>query len=94
MNLVIDGLKINSEDDLHDLFVKELNLPGWYGRNLDALWDVLTGMISRPLKITWMNSDESRRKLARYENIVGVLREVEERDKSLGKADAFSLLLC
>ena len=52
MQLIIDGSKIVSEEDLHKTIAEGLNLPSWYGMNLDALWDVLTGIVGRPLKIT------------------------------------------
>ena len=42
MELIIDGSKIMSEGDFHKVVAKELDLPSWYGKNLDALWDVLT----------------------------------------------------
>lgn len=38
----LDFTNINSEPDLHDYLEKKLGLPGYYGRNLDALWDVLS----------------------------------------------------
>ena len=38
----IDGNGITSRSELHDVLTVELNLPDWYGRNLDALYDCLT----------------------------------------------------
>ncbi|WP_081821636.1 barstar family protein [Achromobacter sp. DH1f] len=35
MELVIDGSRIASEEDLHDVISKGLALPNWYGRNLE-----------------------------------------------------------
>jgi len=40
--IVLDGLKIQEIEDIHALFARELALPDWYGRNLDALFDCLT----------------------------------------------------
>ena len=40
--LVLKGSEITSKDDLHDFFIRSLDLPDWYGRNLDALYDCLT----------------------------------------------------
>ena len=39
---VIDGLTIENPEQLHDALQKALPLPDYYGRNLDALHDVLT----------------------------------------------------
>lgn len=34
--------KLDTDEAIHDYFVRMLALPGHYGRNLDALYDVLT----------------------------------------------------
>ena len=38
----LDGDRILSNADLHAAFAAALDLPEWYGGNLDALHDVLT----------------------------------------------------
>ncbi len=40
--IVLDGLEIEGMEDVHDRFARALELPDWYGRNLDALFDCLT----------------------------------------------------
>ena len=42
MELVLDGRTIDSREALHRALEEGLSLPGWYGRNLDALHDCLT----------------------------------------------------
>ena len=42
--IVLDGLEIESLEAVHDRFAQALNLPEWYGRNLDALFDCLTDL--------------------------------------------------
>ena len=42
MEYTIDCSAITDAGGLHDLLAKALNLPGWYGHNLDALYDCLT----------------------------------------------------
>ena len=39
---IIDLEGVESEDDLHDRLEESLPLPDYYGRNLDALYDILT----------------------------------------------------
>ena len=34
--------QLTDKEVLHDVLAKELELPAWYGRNLDALHDCLT----------------------------------------------------
>lgn len=40
--VVLDGLEIRSVEEVHDRFAQALDLPDYYGRNLDALYDCLT----------------------------------------------------
>ena len=72
MEIIIDGTTINSEEDLHDFFAKSFSLPDWYGRNLDALWDVLTGMVDMPLTIIWRNSEISKHRIVNYEKFISL----------------------
>ena len=39
--IVLDGLELRSLEEVHDRFAQALALPEWYGRNLDALYDLL-----------------------------------------------------
>jgi ribonuclease inhibitor len=91
MELIIEGMNISSEDDFHDAIAEGLALPHWYGRNLDALWDVLTGMVGRPLKMVWTNADHSKKSLPRFEKIISLLRDVEVQDRQLQRSDPFTL---
>ena len=40
--IVLDGLELQSLEEVHDRFALALDLPEYYGRNLDALFDCLT----------------------------------------------------
>lgn len=40
--IILDGRELQSLEDVHDRFARALDLPEWYGRNLDALFDCLT----------------------------------------------------
>ncbi|HLI12282.1 MAG TPA: barstar family protein [Alphaproteobacteria bacterium] len=75
---VIDGAAIRGRDDFYDALSRALALPAWFGRNLDALWDSLTGDVAGPLDLVWTDSQRSRQALgADFDRIVAVLREVE-----------------
>ena len=37
--------------DLNDELAQKLDFPDFYGQNLDALWDCLTGFIDLPLDV-------------------------------------------
>lgn len=42
MKVILDGSAVESKAALHDRLQEALMLPAYYGRNLDALFDVLT----------------------------------------------------
>lgn len=52
--IIIDGEKIISMMDIHELFASELNFPDYYGKNLDALFDCLTEH-KEPVEIRFSN---------------------------------------
>ncbi|MCL1881205.1 MAG: barstar family protein [Oscillospiraceae bacterium] len=41
----IDFSKAKTIGEIHLALKEQLKLPDWYGENLDALWDMLTGHI-------------------------------------------------
>lgn len=43
MQIEIDLTDVKSKEAFHDKIQEELTCPPYYGRNLDALYDVLTG---------------------------------------------------
>ncbi len=49
---VIDFTKLDHDYNFWNLIKKALDLPDWCGNNPDALWDMLTGYIDVPAKIT------------------------------------------
>lgn len=44
MVTTMEGGNIRTREELHDALIRALNLPTWYGRNLDALYDCLTAL--------------------------------------------------
>ncbi len=49
--ITLDLTALHSPEDLHAYLKEELDLPDYYGENLDALYDVLTAR-SEPLEIS------------------------------------------
>ncbi|HHU52761.1 MAG TPA: barstar family protein [Clostridiaceae bacterium] len=39
--IFLDFINIEDKISLHDYLIEKFNLPDYYGRNLDALWDCL-----------------------------------------------------
>ncbi|MBQ3405263.1 MAG: barstar family protein [Oscillospiraceae bacterium] len=70
---VLDGSEIFDREQLHDELQEKLELPEWYGRNLDALYDCLTD-IAEKLEIRLINRDALEEHLGNYaERLVQVL---------------------
>ena len=59
-NIVIDFSKCKYPMDLHNEIREKLELPEWYGNNLDALWDMLTGFIETPININVIFKPETK----------------------------------
>ena len=45
--VTIRGIDFTCPEELHDYLASELSFPEYYGRNLDALYDILTGLPHR-----------------------------------------------
>ncbi|MGN7412911.1 barstar family protein [Paenibacillus sp. SAF-068] len=77
-NIQIDGYHIHSKEALHQVLQNQLELDENYGRNLDALWDVLTGAVSMPLTVQWLGFEKSKEILGDYaDQVIELLRDVE-----------------
>jgi ribonuclease inhibitor len=78
----LDGRSIHSLDDLYDRLAARLTLPEHFGRNLDALRDVLSTDIEGPFEIIWKQAADSKTSMGKdFDRAVKLLRELEkERD--------------
>ena len=56
MTVFLDALEMTERTKAHDHLTAQLQLPEYYGRNLDALYDILTER-STPLYITLLNKE-------------------------------------
>jgi ribonuclease inhibitor len=75
----ISGASICSLEDFYSEISRELNFPEHFGRNLDALWDVLTTEVEGPLELIWEDSATSRESMGKdFERLSGLLKEVEK----------------
>ena len=63
--LNLDGTVLTSKEELHNTVFYQLALPDYYGRNLDALWDVLSTW-SAPLCIEVTHTELLKMHLADY----------------------------
>lgn len=82
--VVLDGASFTDQEGLHAMLKDKLALPAYYGANLNALWDCLTGWIEVPVKIIWKDYAASKRALGHYaERTLETLREAEAEDDGI-----------
>ena len=53
--VIFDSAKIETVDELHTAIAKLLKFPPHYGKNLDALYDCLSGDVKLPVRFVWKN---------------------------------------
>ncbi len=61
---------MSSEDDFHDQIAAHPETPAFYGRNLNALHDVLVGFYQSPVDVTWKDSHIAREALGRRFSLI------------------------
>ena len=78
----LPGRMICSLDIFYDEVAHQLDLPAYFGRNLDALWDVLTTDIAGPVEVVWEHAAASRQAMGEdFDRVADLLKQVAlERD--------------
>jgi ribonuclease inhibitor len=56
----IDFKEINNDKEFYEIVREKLDLPEYFGDNLDALWDSITGYIELPIKIRFLNFNNKK----------------------------------
>jgi ribonuclease inhibitor len=75
----LNGKTLRSLDDLYDQLSNELSLPKRFGRNLDALWDVLSTDVPGPFEIDWKHANESKIMMDKdFDRVLKLLQELEK----------------
>jgi ribonuclease inhibitor len=71
---ILEGTKLQSPDEVYEALATELDLPAHFGRNLDALRDVLTGEVPGPVEIVWRDGALSHERMgAAFRRLAEVL---------------------
>lgn len=79
----LNGAKMADREAAHAYLKRKLDLPDYYGNNLDALWDCLSTDFS-PKKIILVNKEAMVEGLGSYgEAIITLLLEVSEENESI-----------
>ena len=84
--LILDGKKIASKAELFENTAEQLPLPVWFGKNLDALCDVITCDLlpKKELCVEISSADELRKNLGGYADaVIGMFTDLAESDSRL-----------
>ncbi len=75
----LSGKAVRSLDQFYDEMALLFRFPEHFGRNLDALWDVLTAEVQGPVELIWEESAVSKKTLGKdYARLAALLRDVEK----------------
>lgn len=76
--LIIDGRFMQSKEAMYTHLTCVFSLPIYFGKNLDALWDVLTES-EEPTQINFLNVDLARTHLGDYgDRFIALLEKLAE----------------
>lgn len=82
-SIILNGTKMTSKEVLHRYVARRLDLPDYYGNNLDALHDCLRDL-SEDTRITVTHTDKLLHCLDAYgESFLTVLRDSAEENPRL-----------
>lgn len=83
MAYTLEGARMTDRAGAHDHLKERLELPEWYGRNLDALYDLLTAWGS-PAEIVVRDPAAIQENLGRYGTaLLGTLQDAAENNPNL-----------
>ena len=72
----IDFTDIGDYDDFYVQLMEKLTLPEFFGDNLDALYDSLTGFVELPLHIEFVNMSVDQ--LETFEDLLVTLEDADD----------------
>jgi len=82
---ILDFSNCRYLEEIHQIIQQELELPEWHGKNLDALWDSITGIMYVPAVITIIFHPETKQAESltlEVKKIINVFKEaVQEYDE-------------
>ncbi len=75
-DIYIDFINIGDYEDFYEQLRSKLELPDYFGDNLDALSDVISGELEMPLHIEFVNMSVDQ--LETFEDLLTTLEDMEE----------------
>lgn len=81
--IILDGEKMTSVENTHQYLATKLDFPKYYGKNLDALWDILS-TVSEPVLIKLVNREKLINYLGDYAaSLISIFFEVAEENEKI-----------
>lgn len=88
MVVELNGLEMTDRQRTHEYLAEQLQFPGYYGKNLDALYDLLTER-KESLEVRFFHSQEMKEQLGAYGSaLLQTMQEAENDNLS------FILTIC
>ena len=84
LEILLDGRLMTDRKAVHDLLAEKLMLPDYYGRNLDALYDLLSTYPER-IDVTLIHTGQMLENLGNYGN--SLLHTIQEAATENPKVD-------
>nr|WP_300004129.1 barstar family protein [Tissierella sp.] len=79
--IILDGNYMKTREKTHEYLKKKLQLPDYYGNNLDALWDILS-TCSEGMDIDFINKERLIDYLGEYgRTMLEVFKDAELENK-------------
>ena len=76
MEIYIDFLEIGDYEDFYAQLKEKIQLPEFFGDNLDALYDVIAGGLAMPLHLEFVNMNVEQLEI--FEDLLTTLEDAEE----------------
>ena len=74
-NIEIDFTNIGDYEEFYEVLKSKIELPDYFGDNLDALADIISGELEMPLEIEFVNMSVDQ--LETFEELLETLEDVE-----------------
>lgn len=82
---ILDFSECNYLGEIHQKIQTVLELPDWYGQNLDALWDSITGIMYLPAEITIIFQPQTIQALQLSEEVDKIITVFTEASNEFGE---------
>lgn len=83
IRIELDGKKMLNKELTHEYIKWKLKLPEYYGKNLDALWDILS-TFDKDIRIIFLNTDCAIENLGDYgQSLIQVFQDARDENHNI-----------